>query len=102
MNDGTKLAILAVMLLAISLVAASLGLTTDFVELPTTVPEPDADAGFFATLLLPFRWVWTAVVAFVQLMTFQMEIPVLVNTFFTAAIATIILVFTVRIIRGGG
>jgi hypothetical protein len=102
MNDGLKLAVLAVMLLSISLVAASLGLTSDPVELPTTVPEPDAEAGFFETLLLPFRWVWTAVVAFVQLMTFQTEIPILVNTFFTAAIGVIILVFVVRIIRGGG
>lgn len=100
MGDGLKLAVLVLLLFSISVVAGSLGLTTDTVDLPTNVPEPDDS--FLGAFLAPLRWVWTAVVSFVALMTFQTEIPWEVEAFFTMTISSIILVFLVRIIRGGG
>lgn len=85
------------------LVATQLGLTHTAIVLPH--PSPPSGTGFWdaiRSVLLPLAYVFNVFSSILQILTFQMDIPLLANGIIMTPIYGFILWAVVALVRGGG
>ena len=95
----------AAFLFLIGRAAYSLGLGSTDVEPASIIEEPDAESGIMAILpegvTFLIRYVQNALGNFWQLMTFQLEIPALINGVLTVSMTFVVLWLVATLLRGG-
>lgn len=99
-NNMWNVIIIAFFFLTISLVAQSLGISTELISEPD-VPEAPESEGFLDALFAVVRWTFNVIGTFFQLLTFQVDIPVILNFIIITPLVFGILYLIVVVIRGG-
>lgn len=102
--NGVRIALLFLLFTFMGYLGNTLGITTTPINAPsTTILQPNGTwIDTFRVVLLPLVWVFNAIGGFFQLMTFQADIPVMVNGLIVLAVVIFSGYTFVRLIRGGG
>lgn len=87
-------------LLAVSIVAQSLELSTELISQPETPDTPEQE-GFLDALFAVVRWTFNTLGTFFQLLTFQVEIPTILNFFIITPVVFGLLYLIIVVVRGG-
>jgi len=87
-------------LVLISTVANDLGITTDVIS-PPEIPDAPETSGFFDALTGVITWAFNTVGSFFQLLTFQANIPPVINSLIMLPLSFGVLYLIIVIIRGG-
>lgn len=92
-------------MLAVSAFANEVGIASDTIPEPETPDAPEAEGGIFGGaldgLFAAIRWSFNTIGSLIQLMTFQVDIPVIVNTLVITPMIFGILYLIIVVIRGG-
>lgn len=99
-NNIWTVIIIVFFLVLISTVAGDLGITTDIIEAPEK-PEVPESSGFIDDLAALTTWAFNTVGSFFQLLTFQADIPAVLNSLIILPLTFGVLYLIVVIIRGG-
>lgn len=78
-------------------IADALGITHPAIDAPTVPPIPAGSA--ITWILGAFVWVYNALAALIQLITFQLNIP-LIATFLLIGVQVVALIVTIQLVRG--
>lgn len=100
MNNYISLMFTVFSLLLISTVARGIGLTSDVIETPKQ-PETLETSGFLDTLGAVVSWVFNQLSSLFQILTFQVDLPTILNTLIFVPISFGIIYLVVTIVRGG-
>lgn len=95
-----NLTIIVFFFLTVSITAQSLGLSTEILTVPNEPSAPQQD-GFLDALFAVVRWTFNIVGTFFQLLTFQVEIPAILNFFIITPLVFGLLYIIIVVIRGG-
>lgn len=90
-------------MLAIGALGRELGVTADPISAPSVL-EPTGSGIWDAikTALAPLIWAFNSLASFLQIMTFQADIPALANTFIVLPLGFFMGWTFIRLVRGGG
>ena len=98
-NAGLVILLVAYLML-VSVIAQDIGLTTAIIE-----PPPDdvdaPDGGIFDALIGLSRWVFNSIGSFLQILTFQVEVPTFINTLIILPITFGFFWLILALVRGG-
>jgi hypothetical protein len=100
MERAFFIGLIVAIMLGVGLVAGALGVTASSISAASLAETPPTQGGFFDGLIQTLTWAWNAASSFFQLMTFQVDIPVLANTFLIVPLGFIILWLIYHAIRG--
>jgi hypothetical protein len=92
--------LIVAIMLGVGLVAGALGVTSSTIAAATLADAPPTQSGFWDGLIQTLTWAWNAAASFFQLMTFQVDIPVLANTFLIVPLGFMMLWLIYHAIRG--
>ncbi len=87
-------------LVLVSTISAELGLTATVIDRPIT-PSPPGGGGFLDSLTSVITWTFNTVSSFFQLLTFQAELPPIINTLIMLPLSFGLLYLIIVIVRGG-
>lgn len=100
MNNAFIVGLIGMFVGLINEVSLSLGLTTQWWNAPTTMTDIE-DVGFFDGLLSFVRWGVNNAGSFLQLATFQADLPTIINALILAPFGLMVWYIVFVMIRGG-
>lgn len=100
MNNTWTVIFIVFFLVLVSVMAGEVGITTTLIQPPDT-PDAPEDAGFFEALSALARWTFNTVGNFFQLLTFQADIPPIINTIIMLPLTFGLFYLIIVIVRGG-
>lgn len=87
-------------LVLVSTISAELGLTSTVIDKPAT-PGAPGGGGVLDSLTAIVTWTFNTIGSFIQLLTFQADLPPIINTLIILPLSFGLLYLIVVIIRGG-
>lgn len=105
LNNMWTVMFITFFMLSVSAFANEIGLATETIPEPEAPDAPEAEGGLFGGaldgLFAAVRWSFNTVGALIQLMTFQVDIPPMVNTLVITPMIFGILYLIIIVVRGG-
>lgn len=86
-------------LVLVSTIATELGLTATVIDKPATPRTPGG--GILDSLTAIVTWTFNTIASFIQLLTFQADLPPIINTLIMLPLSFGLLYLIVVIVRGG-
>lgn len=87
-------------LVVVSTVSLELGLTTTVIDMPSS-PQTPGRGGILDSLTAVVTWTFNTIASFIQLLTFQADLPPIINTLIMLPLSFGLLYLIVVIVRGG-